>query len=83
VKGFEWALIYDPKPLKIAVQYKALEQIMLSLIANAGDQWQVRYDSYKEFYLKVLSEIKLKYDKDADGEPEIITRPINFIRAIR
>lgn len=68
--GYQWAGVWRPDDLKIAVAYRALAELMLSLMKDSTDEWSVRHDHYKQTYSAIISSIKLSYDGDSDGEKD-------------
>jgi len=69
-RGYEYQLIHNLNDLKIAVQYRALAQLMLPLIRSGNSQFQALYDDYKETADGYVDSMVLEYDSNKDGYPE-------------
>jgi hypothetical protein len=80
--GWDYASIWNPDELRLAVGYKALAELSLSQIAGGGS-WSDKYKEYKATYETLLKEIEFLIDKDKDGEPdkkESLTNVVSLIR---
>jgi hypothetical protein len=67
--GFEWAELWRPDLLSEAVTYKALSQLMYSLIREPGDAWQELGKEYNGAYRAILDNLKLEFIATQDGSP--------------
>jgi hypothetical protein len=68
--GFEWASLWRPDRLSEAVTYKALSQLMYSLIKQPNDSWQELGREYNGAYRAILDGLKLEYINSQDASPK-------------
>jgi len=57
-KGYEWAQIKSPERLKLAMQARAMMQIMINQRKSPGDNFDANYTEYKKQYKSYLDSIK-------------------------
>jgi hypothetical protein len=82
-EGYEWALIWRPDKLDLAVAHRAVAQLYLGLATGAGrEQWLGLAESYKETYKAMLQALKVEYDSERSDEPTTKERHANFRRVI-
>lgn len=82
-KGYEWAQIYRPDRLQLAVIFKCMMYAMVSQRKTPGDQFDLNFDLYKETYSNLIQGVRLEYDTDRDGEPQEELIKTDFIYLVR
>jgi hypothetical protein len=82
-KGFEWAELWRPDQLESVMIYRALSQIMMSLIVDTGDQFDRRYEEFKKISETMLSGLNLIYDQSLNAEPDYKERFGRYARVVR
>ena len=69
--GYEAALISNSAANVAAVKplvcHKAFSIIVLDLIKENGDKWDMLYQAHRKEYLDALGNVKLEYDDDDSG----------------
>lgn len=69
-KGLDWAKLHELYELKLALAYKAITLCSLSQIREPEDRFAVRWKTFSDMYESLITNIKLSYDSDGDGEAE-------------
>lgn len=77
-KGYEWAQIKSPERLKLAIQARAMAQLMLNQKRQPGDNFEFNYNEYKKQYKSYLDSIRLEIDADKDGVAEAQTELFGY-----
>jgi len=71
-KGYEYQLIHNLNDLKLTVTYRALAQIMISLIKPGSvSEFQTLYDDYNATALSFLDSFTAEYDPENTGTDQV------------
>lgn len=80
--GWDYANIWNPDELRLAVAYKTLSELALSQIAGGG-AWSDKQKEYKSTYESLIKEIEFLIDKDTDGEPDKQSKMVSVVDLVR
>lgn len=74
-RGIEYGRYHDQRKLKLALTYKVIAEGSLSQVKTPEDKFDYRYKVFSQKYIQNMQSLKLPYDGDGDGKPEVIERP--------
>ena len=83
IKGYHWAQLRQQNDLQQAIQFLSVSLALRSLIQEPGDRFEVGADTYGDSAKMLIQGIKLVYDTDRDGEPDVNVSKGNYLQVRR